>query len=78
MTLDWIPIQCFHKQMVTVCHQAIGVAQPMESPNNLCRCAQKYQAILVILENRFAPITSRGHVTKGAGKFNTKGTFRGL
>jgi hypothetical protein len=36
--------------MVMVTYQAIGVAQPMESLNNLCQCTQKYQAIFVILE----------------------------
>ncbi len=39
--------------------QAIGAAQPIESLNNLRQCTQKYQAIFVILENRFAPITSQ-------------------
>jgi hypothetical protein len=58
-------------------HQTIGVAQPIKSPNNLRQGAQKYQAIVVVLENRFAPITSRGHVAKIAGKFNTKGSCHG-
>ena len=58
-------------------HEAEGMADPIVSFNHLRQHVQKSLAILIILVNRFAPVTSGGDVIQGTGKLYTKGSGHG-
>ncbi len=53
------------------------MADPIVSFNHLRQHAQKSLAILIILINRFASVTSGGDVVQGTGKLYAKGSGHG-
>ena len=59
--------------MVMVVHQAPGMAKPIELLDRLRQRLQKDSPILVILENGFTPVATRGDVIQGVGEFDADG-----
>jgi hypothetical protein len=44
------------------------MAYPVEAVDHLLQCREKHAPVLVVLENSFAPVTTRGDVVKSIGK----------
>jgi hypothetical protein len=56
--------------MVMVIHQAVGVAQPVKSPNDLGERAQEQLAVGIVFENGFAFVAAGGEVIERSVEFN--------
>src|SRR5437763_218933 len=60
--------------MKMICHQAIGMHLPAGFQTCLLECAQKLHFVLIIQENRLAPVPSAGSMKKCTFIFDPGGT----
>ena len=58
--------------MVVVAHEAIGEYLGIESGERMAHDIQKRMPVLIIDEDRLAPVTARGDVVDGAWEFNAQ------
>ena len=57
-----------------VCHEAEGMADPIVAFDHLGQHTQEVLPIVVVFENRLAPIASGSDVVESTGKFDTQGS----
>src|SRR5208283_2220424 len=65
-------LRCLGHQVKVISHQAIGVDLPAGLFTCLAQRAKESLAILVIKEDRFAPISPTHQMVDGTGKLNSQ------
>ena len=60
-------------QMIMVAHQAIGQCTGIEAVKGCSNHVQKCPPVLVVVEDRLAPVAPRGNVVNRSGKFDAQG-----
>jgi hypothetical protein len=60
-----------------VAHQAIGQCTGIEAVKGRSDHVQKCLPVLVVIEDRLAPVTTRGNVVNRSGKFDAQGAGHG-
>jgi hypothetical protein len=60
--------------MVMVCHETVGVTDPIVALHNLGQDIQKRLAISIILVDRFPPVPPGCHVVEGSGELDAQGS----
>ena len=60
-----IALRGLDEKMIVITHQAIGMAQPLESGNNEMEDVKKQQPIIIITEDRTAGIPTGGDMVNG-------------
>ena len=60
--------------MIAVVHQAVGKHGSVETRHRPADNGQKTLPVFIIIENRFAPVSTGSHVIDRAGKFDSEGT----
>jgi hypothetical protein len=60
--------------MVVVCHEAVGVAQPVITLVDVLKSVEEVLAVLVVFEDGLLFIAARGNMIHGAGVFYAKRT----
>ena len=72
-----VGLPCMGDEVIVVVHQAISQHGGIEAIHRLANHGEKTAPILVILEDSFAPIATRGHVIDRAGEFDAQGAGHG-
>ncbi len=67
-----VSIRHLHDQMAVVGHQAVCMTQPVESRHHLRQRTQVHPPVLIVLEDRLAPITTGHHMIQGTGELDSQ------
>lgn len=63
-------IDCFHDQVIVIGHQAIRVAEPVESSDGLRQHFKKAFPVLIVEEDLLSGVSARGDVVQRAWVFD--------
>ena len=66
-TFGEIGIRRLDQQMVMIAHQTVSVPYPVEVLDHGAENIKKSSPVFVVFIDRFAAVTSRGHVIQGSG-----------
>jgi hypothetical protein len=72
-----VAIGCFDQKMIVVGHEAVGVAQPIITLVDVLKDVEEVLAVLVIFEDSFLFVATRGHMIHGTRVFYAKRTGHG-
>jgi hypothetical protein len=64
---------CLHHRVVVVTHQAVRIGRRLKAIQRFGEHSQPFAAIGIVLEDRLAPVASRGDMVERAFEFQSQG-----
>lgn len=74
---DQIGLRSFNEQVVVIAHKHLGMDPPTGHHAGLRQSGEEEPPVIIVMENRFAPVATRHQVVKCTGKLDPKTAWHG-